>query len=175
MCLADILEGKMEKIKIGQVVNVVGLSGEVKIYSYAEDPSRFEKLDRIFLGEELYPVEKVRYKANMPIVKVAGIDDRNGGEKMRGRDVFMAEEDLEDLPPGEYYIKDLLGFDVITQEGEHLGKLKDISTATAQKLYCVEKKDGKMLYIPGVPQFILEKNVKDKIVKVALPKGLLEL
>lgn len=175
MCLADILEGKMEKIKIGQVVNVVGLSGEIKIYSYAEDPGRFEKLDRLFLGDELFPVEKVRYKANMPIVKVKGIDDRNGGEKMRGRDVFMAEEDLETLPPGEYYIKDLLGFDVITQQGESLGKLKDISTATAQKLYCVEKKDGKMIYIPGVSQFILEKNIEEKTVKVALPEGLLEL
>lgn len=165
----------MEKIKIGQVVSAVGLSGEIKIYSYAEDPGRFEKLNRLFLGEDLFLPETVRFKGDMPILKVFGIDDRDGAEKVRGRDVFMAEEDLEELPEGEYYVKDLLGFDVVTLEGEFLGKLKDIMTDTPQKLYCVERKGGKVLYIPGVPEFIREKNVEDRTVRVVLPEGLLEL
>lgn len=175
MCLAGILEGEMEKVKIGQAVNVTGLSGEIKVYSYAEDPSRFGKLDRLLLGDDVYRVEKVRYKGDMPILKLEGVDDRNMAEKLRTRDVFMFEEDLEELPAGEHYIRDLLGFTVITAEGEVLGRLKDISTSTAQKLYCVEKEGGGMLYIPGVPQFILEKNIEEGIIRVSLPEGLQEL
>ena len=154
---------------------MVGLSGEIKVYSYAEDPGRFEKLDRLFLGEEYYTIEKVRYKGDMPILKLTGIDGRDQAEKQRQKDVFMAEEDLEELPKGEYYIKDLLGLDVITTDGNVLGKLKDITTNSAQKLYCVEREDGRMVYIPGVPQFILEKDVEKGTVKVSLPEGLLDL
>ena len=87
----------MEKIKIGKIVNAVGLKGEVKVYSYAGENDRFEKLDRIIAGgsqsgssqsgsgqeggakraackkpqsDMEFEIEKVRYQKNMVILKV---------------------------------------------------------------------------------------------------------
>lgn len=165
----------MEKIKIGQIVNTVGLRGEMKVYSYAESPDRFEKLSKIFLENEEYRIETVRYKNKMPIIKVVGIDSLDVAESHKSVYVYMAQEDLEPLSPGEYYIKDLLGSQVVDEKGNPIGILEDISTATTQKLYKIKREDGRPVYIPGVSQFILEKNPEEKRITVRLPKGLLEL
>ena len=134
----------MEKIIIGKVVNVVGLKGEIKVYNYAEEKERYETLDKVFLGKEgrggktpqieEYSIEKVRYKDHMVILKLEGINDRNQAEAMRDYMVYMDESDLEELPEGVYYIKDILGFDVVSDNGEHLGVLKDVLTNTSQKV-----------------------------------------
>ena len=92
----------MDKIVIGKIVNVVGLKGEVKVYSYAEEPDRFERLEKIFLGTEEknteYAVAKVRYKGDMVILTLDGVTDRNAAEALKGSMVLMDEADLEELP-----------------------------------------------------------------------------
>lgn len=87
----------------------------------------------------------------------------------------MDEAELPPLPKGECYIKDILGFDVVTTQGETLGQLQNVIKETAQSLYVVETPEGKKIYIPGVPAFILEKNLETKKITVNLPEGLLDL
>ncbi len=162
-------------IKIGTIANVVGLKGQVKIFSYAQDPSRFREITGLYIEGEFYPLADVREKGNLVIVALEGIDTREVAERLKGKDVFMAEEELPSLPSGQYYIKDLLGYLVKTTEGAVLGHLEDIRTDTGQNLYCVKTRDRGMIYIPGVPQFIVEKNPEKEEIIVKLPEGLLEL
>ena len=75
----------------------------------------------------------------MIILKVAGIDDRNAAEAIKEQMVLMAEEDLDELPEGVYYVKDMIGMDVVSDTGEKLGKLRDINTNTPQRLYEVNR------------------------------------
>lgn len=51
----------MEKIKIGKIVNAVGLKGEVKVYHYSDYKERFEELDQIWVGGRKVTIEGVRY------------------------------------------------------------------------------------------------------------------
>lgn len=173
MCLDNILEGNMEKIQIGQIVNVVGLKGDIKIYSYSDDPNRFLELEKIFIEEEEHKIEKARYKGNMAVLKVEGIDGRDVALKYKGKNVFMSEDDLPQLPEGEYYVKDLIGFEV--KEGEKkIGVLKDVLTNTAQSIYVVDNGEKNIL-IPGVKEFIIKTDVETKAINVKLPEGLLEI
>ena len=96
---------KMEKIKIGKIDSAVGLKGEVKIYSYAGSKERYESLARLIVatpgrgrGEKEYAIENVRYQKEMVIVKLAGVGDRNQAEALRESEVFITEDDLEELP-----------------------------------------------------------------------------
>jgi 16S rRNA processing protein RimM len=165
----------MGKIKIGKVASAVGMKGEIKILSYSDDEKRFEKLETIYIGESRHEIEAVRYKGNMPIIKAAGIDDRNASEAAAGRSVFMDESDLEELGEDEYYVRDIAGSQVITEDGEILGTLRDITNHAGQDLYEVEKPDGGILLIPGVPAFILDIDGENMKITVRLIEGLTDL
>lgn len=163
----------MNKLKIGKIVTAVGLKGEVKIYNYAEDKSLFEELPLIRVGKNEHEIEKVRYKGLTPIIKLSGISDRNSADKIIGKDVFMDEEDLPDLPDGIFYVKDIIGFDVIHEE-KVIGRLKDVKTDRAQDLYVV-KSEEKEIMIPGVKEFIKKIDIDKKEIIVNLPEGLLDI
>jgi len=208
-----------DPVLIGQIVSAVGIKGEVKIYSYAESPERFSELESLYLGEKgskglsgdrkgsgaeptacadfaVYRILSVRYKGQTPILSLEGITDRNAAEALQFRYVYMDAEDLPGLPEGEYYVRDLVGLPVVTEDGRELGALKDIQTETPQKLYVIAvpagtdgasaQEDGvsapkggasapKEILLPGVPEFILDKDPAKGRILVRLPEGLLEL
>ena len=96
MCLTCILERhrveeRVEKIKIGKIVNAVALRGEVKVYHYSDYKERFEELDEILVERnaakkravESYAIERVRYQKDMVILKLKGVDDRNAAEALK--------------------------------------------------------------------------------------------
>ena len=194
-----------DPVLIGQIVSAVGIKGEVKIYSYAESPDRFSELESLYLGDKgskglsgdrkgsgaeptacadfaVYRILSVRYKGQTPILSLEGVTDRNAAEALQFRYVYMDAEDLPGLPEGEYYVRDLVGLPVVTEDGRELGVLKDIQTETPQKLYVIAVPAGtdgasapKEILLPGVPEFILEKDPAKGRILVRLPEGLLEL
>lgn len=124
----------MEKIKIGKIVNAAALKGEVKIYHYSDYKERFEELDSVIVcgdrrgsDERQYEIENVRYQKDMVIAKLKGVDDRNAAESLKGFDVFITEEDLRELPEDTFYIRDLIGCEVIDgRDGKTLGQISDL-------------------------------------------------
>ena len=164
----------MEKIKIGKIVNVVALKGEVKVYTYSE-PYRYEELDSVYVENEKRNIEKVRFQGNMVILKLSGIDDRNAAEAQKEKYLYITEDQLPELPEDEYYIRDLVGMDVVSESGEKYGVLSDVLQNTAQDVYEVKRENGKQLLIPGVKEFILDVNMEEKKIIVRLPDGLLDI
>lgn len=164
----------MEKILMGKVVNVVGLKGELKIYSYTDRNERFEELDKIWLDNKVHAIENVRYQNKVVILKLEGINDRNKAEEQRNKNVYIEESDLQQLPEDTYYVRDLIGISVVTEDGE-LGIITDVIQNSAQDLYEVKTAEGKKIYIPVVKEFVTEVDVEAGIVKVTLPEGLLDL
>jgi len=161
-------------IKIGEVVNVVGLRGELKIYPYSENKERFETLKTVYFDKAEVTIEQVRYKDNLVILKIQGVDDRTGAEACRGKEVFMNDEDLEELPEGTYYVKDILGFLVEDVARGVIGTLKDVRDNGAQDLFIIEKNNGGELLVPAVEQFFTGVDLDRKVVLVDLIEGMYE-
>ncbi|MBR5229557.1 MAG: 16S rRNA processing protein RimM [Firmicutes bacterium] len=167
-------ENNMEKILMGKIVNVVGLKGEVKVYSYTDRNERFEELESIWLENKVYNIENVRYQNKVVILKLEGINDRNQAEAQRNKKVYIEETDLQELPEDTYYVRDLIGMEVVTESGK-LGTISDVIQNSAQDLYEVKTEEGKKVYIPVVKQFVIDVDMDSRIVKVELPEGLLDL
>ena len=165
----------MDKIKIGQVVNVVGLKGELKVYHYSDYKERFEELSEIYMDQRLIKIEGVRYMKDMVILKLAGINDRTEAEKHKGKDLLIEKKDVRVLPEDTYYIFDLIGLSVQDERGAALGTLCDVIQNTSQDLYEIEKQDGKKFMIPAVDEFILKIDMENKVRTVRLIEGLAEL
>ena len=161
-------------IKIGEVVNVVGLRGEIKIYPYCESNQRFETLSKLYLNDRLVNIQQVRYKDNLVILKLQGIDDRTAAEACKGKEVFMDEADLEALPQGTYYIKDILGFQVEDKTRGVVGILKDVLDHGAQNLFVIKKENGGELLVPAVEEFFTGVDFERKTVLVDLIEGMYE-
>ena len=164
----------MEKILIGKIVSAVGLKGELKVYNYSDRPDIYVDTPSIYVDDVLMPVRSVRQQKNMIVLGLEGIDDRNAAERARGSLLYVTEDDLPELPEGEYYIRDLIGMEAVTDDGAHLGKVTDVIQNTAQDIFEVETDDGRKVLIPKVPEFVLDIDPDSRRVTLHLIEGMLE-
>ena len=163
-------------LELGQIVNVRGLKGEVKVNSFAENNSRFETLSEIFLkakgNMQKYKIQKVSYSKNQVILKFEGIDTVEEAEKLRNSYILVDRNNLEELPEGVYYLADLIGLNVYTEENEYLGKVDDIFQTGSNDVYVVKNDLGQSKLLPGIPEVIKEINLEASKIIVNLIKGL---
>jgi 16S rRNA processing protein RimM len=164
----------MDKIKIGQVVNVVGLKGELKIYHYTDYKERFEEFSKIYLDDTLFQIVGVRYMKDMVILKISGINDRTGAEAQKGKSVSIDKDDIRVLPEDTYYIFDLIGLKVIDENGGIIGTLCDVIQNSAQDLYEIELENKNKFLLPAVEEFVLNIDMNSKTMTVRLIEGLIE-
>ncbi len=153
------------KIEVGEMVNTFGIKGEIKVYPYVD---YLDQIKKIYIKNEEFTVSKMRYQKNVAIMKLKGIDDINLIEKYKGSTVYIDEADLPELPEGKYYIKDLIGMDVITDEGKVLGKLDDVFNTGANDIYQV----GEIL-LPGTDEVLKKIDIENRQIIVHLIKGLI--
>lgn len=113
-------------LEIGQIVNTFGIKGMVKVKSFSENINRFDKLETVILknkqGLKEYKIEEVKYHKGMVLIKLESIETVEQAELLRGSYLLVDREKEEPLEEGTYYIVDLIGLDVYTDEGEHLRK-----------------------------------------------------
>ena len=117
----------MEKyLEIGQIVNTFGIKGMIKVKSFSENINRFDRLETVILknnnGLKEYSIEEVKYHKGMVLIKLKGIETVEQAELLRESYLLVDREKEEHLEEGTYYIVDLLGLDVYTDEGEILRK-----------------------------------------------------
>lgn len=163
-------------LELGQIVNVKGLKGEVKVNSFAEKIDRFETLDEVFIkckGDmQKYKIAKVGYAKNQVILKFEGIDTIEQAEALRNSYILVDRKDLGQLPEGEYYIADLIGLKVYTESGEYLGIVDDIFQTGSNDVYDVKNDLGQSRLLPGIKEVIKEINLPDGKIIVNLIEGL---
>ena len=165
----------MEKIKLGQIVTAVGIKGEVKVYPYTDIPQRFEEIDSLMIESKPSRICGVRYMKNMVILRLEGVDDRNGAEALRGKNLYIDRKDMWEMPEDTYLVKDLLGISVIDGNGTPIGTLVDVIQNSAQDLYEIRREDGKTFLLPAVMEFIQKVDLNKRIMVVKLIEGLVEL
>ena len=168
-----------KELRVGVIVKTHGIRGEVKVYPTTDSPERFDDIEKVKLrqGKRVYEfqIEKARYQKNLVILKFKGIDNINDVEQYRGAELWIDREDGADLKEGEYYIADIIGIEVITDDGTKLGTVKDVLETGANDVYIVERNGMKDLLIPAIKECILDVNIEENIMTVHLMDGLLDL
>lgn len=162
-------------LQVGVISSTHGIRGEVKVFPTTDDAGRFQDLKRVILdtGKEQIPLEiqHVKFFKQFVIVKFKGIDNINEIEKYKGRSLLVSREDAVELEEDEYYIADLIGMDVLTDEGEK-GTLQDVIETGANEVYVVDFENLGEVLIPAIHQCILDVDVEHMLMKVHLLEGL---
>ena len=163
-------------MEIGQIVNTYGIKGFVKVQPFTDDISRFEDLKSIYLqtkqGLETFEIEEVKYHKHMVLLKLKGIDDINIAEKYRNCYLKIDRKDAVTLPEDTYFIVDLLDMEVVTDEGEILGKITDVYPTGSNDIYVVKNEEGKQILLPAIGQVVKQVDLPNKKMTVHLLEGL---
>jgi 16S rRNA processing protein RimM len=164
-------------LRVGVISSTHGIRGEVKVFPTTDDLERFRSLKQIFLdtGKEHIEleVEGVKFFKQQAILKFKGFDNINDIEKYKGKDLLVTRENAVKLKEGEFFIYDLIGSQVVTEEGSILGELIEIMTTGANDVYIVKTPEGKEILLPYIKECILDIDLTNKVIKAHIMPGLL--
>lgn len=165
------------KLEIGQIVNTFGIKGEIKISPFTDDIRRFDDLEDVYVRTKketkLYKVENVKYHKNMVLMKLEGINTLEQAEMLRNAFLEVDREHAVPLKEGTYFIADLIGLDVYTDEEKLLGKVEDIYNTGANDIYVVKDELGKQILLPGTKEVIKRVDLEKEKIIVHLIPGLI--
>lgn len=167
----------MEKqLQVGVISSTHGIRGEVKVFPTTDDAARFKQLKKVYLdtGKEqlILEIEHVKFFKKFAILKFKGIDHINDIEKYRGKSLLVDREDAVELGKDEYYIADMLGLEVYTEDGNFFGNLKDVMETGANDVYMIATKEYGEVLIPAIRECILDVDVERNRMVINLMEGL---
>ena len=163
-------------LEIGQIVNSYGIKGFFKVVPFTDDITRFDKLKTVYIEKNKkllsMEIEEVKYHKNLVLLKLKGIDDINDTEQYKNCYLKIDRKDAVELQENSYFIVDLIGMEVVTDEGVLLGNLIDVFPTGSNDVYVVKDEMGKQILLPAIGEVIKNVDVENKKMTVHLMEGL---
>ena len=167
--------------EIGVITKPQGVRGELRVFPTTDDPSRFTLLE----GKEIllrqngtdkpYKLLQAKLHKGLVLVRLEGVNDRNMAETLGKATINIPDELALPLDEGEYFVRDLLGLDVVTEAGESIGTLSKVINTNANDVYVIDPPEGDSFMIPAIKSVVLGVSLADKKMTVHLMDGLREL
>jgi len=160
-------------LAVARVRRPFGVKGETLLEVLTDFPRRLFQAERLYVGEEhrAHTVASLRRHGEDMLLQFKEISDREGAELLRGKILFIRTDDLPPLPPGVFYLHQIEGLEVFTEQGENLGRVKEILKTGANDVYVVQGDKGEIL-LPAIPQVIREVRLEQGRMVVRLMEGL---
>lgn len=162
-------------IKVGKIVNTHGIKGYLKCVPLTDDMERFEELKYIYTEKDNKKrrLKDVWYRNNIVYILLEDINDMSTAETFRDSYISILEDQLRELPEDSYYIFDLEDMEVYSEDGEYLGKIKEIHQTGANDVYEITN-ENKSFLIPAVKEVVKKVDVENKRMVINVIEGLLE-
>ena len=156
---------------VGFVRGPHGIQGELSIEPMTDFPDRFVPGAVLLAGKANYTISAVRIHKKGLLVTLAGITTRNQAEVLRGKLFEVAESDLPDLAEDQYFRFDIVGIDVVDENGTSLGKVADVLETGANDVYIVRDEESELL-IPAIDSVVKEIDTEARRMVVDVIPGL---
>ncbi|MCB7152898.1 ribosome maturation factor RimM [Bacillus sp. ATD] len=166
---------------VGKIVNTHGIKGEVRVISktdFAEERYKPGNTLYLFMDGRNEPVEVTvnthRLHKQFHLLQFKERQSLNEVEELKNAIIKVPEEDLGELNEGEFYFHEIIGCEVFTEEGELIGKVKEILTPGANDVWVIERKGKKDALIPYIESVVKHINVSEKKIEIDLMEGLID-
>jgi 16S rRNA processing protein RimM len=150
-------------LAVGEVVGAHGVEGEIKVTILTQEPERFGRLSRVWLGRDdqdpaPWVLEGYRLHKGRALLKLAGCDDRTMAQSLRANLVLVPLEEAIPLQEDEYYEHQIVGLVVWTTSGERLGEIVEILYTGANEVYVARSEDParKEILVPAIEEVVRE-------------------
>lgn len=169
-------------IRVGNLYKPHGIRGEIKMYPETDDPARLKGLTEVFIGKSAEKAQTYKVKAlrtqqtarrDYVLLTLAGIENPDQAERIKGLGVYVRESDLPTLEEDEFYFDDLIGLEAIQEDGTHIGEVVEWIEAPAQELLVILREDESEVLIPMVSEFIVDINFDENQLIIRPIEGLI--
>jgi 16S rRNA processing protein RimM len=159
---------------VGRIARAHGVKGEVSVLPLSEVVSRYEPGSRLFAGEQgdrPLTVESTRRHRARLIVAFEEVTDRTQAEGLGGAYLFVPAGSVPALPEGSFWPHELLGCDVVTEEGRALGTIQEVIHGPANDLWAAEGAAGEVL-VPALKDVVRRVDLAGRRIVVREVPGL---
>ncbi len=169
---------KDEIFPIGQITKPHGLKGEMAFTTHSTILEDVEVPFIIMEPEGLlvpFYLENVRMKTDTTgLIKLERVDSEEKAREFIGQTIYLPNMFLDEMDETEFESDYFVGFEIIDAEKGSIGCVSAVDDSTANSLFVVENETGEVL-IPIAEEFITELDHENKIIRLNLPEGLLDL
>ena len=166
-----------ELLRVGVITSPHGIRGEVNVYPTTDEPDMFEEWETLTLrtkkGDETVHVTGVKFFKNMIILQFKEVPDRNGAELLREAELYIHRSQARECGEYEDFVVDLIGMNVVLEDGTPFGVCTDVMETGANDVYEVKRTDGKTILLPAIRSCILDTDTETNTMTVSIPEGLL--
>ena len=153
-------------IEIGVVARSHGLTGAVQVRLHNPDSDALDRCDRLTLGGGERSFQRMgRTSAGAWIIQIEGVEGRDEADALRGSPILVSRDLVAPLDEDEYLFEDLVGCQVLDEEGEPLGEVVEVLDTGAAPV--LDLRDGKKaLMIPLADEWVTEIDLEQKTIHV---------
>ena len=155
-------------IQLGVVGAPFGVRGWIKLRSHTDPPERLLDHSSLRIGRGSvwldYRVEARGRSGGALTVKLAGVEDRDQAQALRGAEVCVPRSELPPRDGKDFYRADLIGCEVVNLEGIGLGVVEHFIESPAQVLMVV--RGAQEFWLPAVPQHLRRVDLRERRVVV---------
>ena len=166
----------MDLFEIGRILKPRGLKGQMRCFSHLESDGLRKSPEEICIrtpdgGTSFYRLREITFAGKYFFLSVEGVDSPEAVQVLARCDVLVPVDVLVPLKEDEYYWRDIIGLDVVTETGQPLGKVKEIFATGSNDVYVCH--DGqKEILLPAIEDVILKIDLVEKRMVVHLLEGL---
>ncbi len=168
----------MELIAVGRITKPIGTMGEVKVLPFSDIRDRFANLKSVWTGfdeagAKCRDIERIRIEPKRVVVGFRNIETADAAEELRDQFLFVPKEQAVHPRKGSYFVDDIIGCQVFTEEEKAVGVVKDVLSLPANDVWSVWNGEKEML-IPAVQAIVRVVDIKNKRIVIHAMEGLLE-
>ena len=150
------------KLEVGKVLKAQGIKGEIKISCFLDDSAMLLGVKQLYIGSNTYTVEKLRPDGAFCYVLLGGVTDRNTAEALRNWTVYADKESVT-VPQDRYFIADLIDCNVVLDDGQNVGVVKDVLQYGAADVFVCTNGE-KEISFPFLKDLIVRVDVERKAI-----------
>lgn len=165
---------------LGQILRPHGVRGELRMRLHTDYPERITKLKTVYLSPrendanpKPYSIAGMRMNKAYGLLRLKEIPDRNAAERFRGLYVLVSYDEAVPLADDEFYLYQLIGLRVETEDGFVLGTIKDYLETGANDVYVVDSPEYGEVLFPATHETIINHDIENGVVRVHILDGLL--
>ena len=169
-------KGEPDYLIVGYLRRAHGVHGEMVMEVQTDFPERLKPKTKVFVGKDYQPmtIATARIHSEGLLIKLNGVDTPEDAVRYRNRLVYVTAADRPRLPKGQFYVHELIGFDVVDEEESPIGKLTEIMQTGANDVYVVTRPDASEVLLPVISSVVLDIEAERRQIRVRLIPGLLD-
>ncbi|MCL7928132.1 MAG: ribosome maturation factor RimM [marine benthic group bacterium] len=172
----------MDPIVVGRLRKAHGLDGEILVSPETGDPELVYVPGRVFGltgsalpgGKRSLTLRTARPHKGGYLLRFAEIGDRERAESLKGHEITVPADTLRPLERGEFFLHELVGFEVVQDDDERVGEVVEVYELGEQVLLGVEV-GGQEKLLPLNRELVRVVDREAGRISIDPPPGLLEL